>query len=181
MTNPKYKDEITLEEAVEEYTQDILEEINKDTKPTNLTIDHDAVESVLAHYMDKYETLVWYARKHHPTDAEFWDKVAPEIRKGAFDAMKEAEQKYPIEVAKLNGELPPELNHHEVPKELREKLTKAYVKPDWEHGFNSGCLAAFRFALTALDRGTYWNQEFEEWMPTGGIEDAIDLFPELDT
>lgn len=37
---------------------------------------------------------------------------------------------------------------------------------DWHHGFNSGCLAAFRYITT---------------MMTVGLEDANESFPELDT
>ena len=157
--------------------------MNRPTKPAPAPAGEriEEAESVLAHYADKYFDLVWYARKHPQEDAEYWGEVAPDIRKGAFSAMEKVEQKYPDEVAKLNGEFPKKFNAQNVPEELREQLTKAFINTDWEHGFNSGCLAAFRFALTALDRELYWNEEFEEWLPIGGIEDAIDLFPELDT
>ena len=122
-----------------------------------------------------------FTRKQPQENTEYWGKHAPEIRNSAFNAMDEIEQKYPDEVAKLNGEFPAKFNSQNVPEELREQLTKAFINTDWEHGFNSGCLAAFRFALTALDRELYWNDEFEEWLPTGGIEDAVSEFPELDT
>ena len=42
---------------------------------------------------------------------------------------------------------------------------------DWTHGFNSGMLAAIRFVLTA---------EYDD-DPDGGLQGAIEDFPELDT
>ena len=140
----------------------------------------EEVESVLAHYAQKYDDLVWYARKQPQEITEYWGKHTPEIRNSAFNAMDKIEQKYPDEVAKLNGELPKKMKTN-LPEEMREAVYQMLFSTDWEHGFNSGCLAAFRFALTALDRELYWNDEFEEWLPTGGIEDAVSEFPELDT
>ena len=149
------------------------------TNNTSISDNHELI-STLAHYANKYEDLVWYARKHPQEDTEYWDKVPPEIRNGAFIAMERVEREHPKEVAKLNGEFP-ELNSHHITEELREELTKAFINTDWEHGFNSGCLAAFRFALMALDTDTYWDEEMEMDMPCGGIEDAIAEFPMLDT
>ena len=182
MTNQNNENnpEITYQNALEQYSKEIM---NTPTKPAPAPAGEriEEVESVLAHYAQKYDDLVWYARKQPQEDTEYWGKHAPEIRNSAFNAMDEIEQKYPDEVAKLNGEFPARFNSQNVPEELREQLTKAFINTDWEHGFNSGCLAAFRFALTALDRELYWNDEFEEWLPTGGIEDAVSEFPELDT
>ena len=140
----------------------------------------EEAESVFAHYADKFNDLVWYARKHPQEDAEYWGDVAPDIRKRAFSAMEKIEQKYPDEVAKLNGELPKKMKTN-LPEEVREAAYQMLFSTDWEHGFNSGCLAAFRFALTALDREHQWEDELGDWCPTGGIEDAIAFFPDLDT
>ena len=52
---------------------------------------------------------------------------------------------------------------------------------NWSHGFNSGCLAAFGFALTALDDSTYICDETEEEVSFGGLDTAMDEFPQLDT
>ena len=50
---------------------------------------------------------------------------------------------------------------------------------NWSHGFNSGCLAAFGFALTALDDSTYICDETEEEVSFGGLDTAMDEFPQL--
>lgn len=42
-----------------------------------------------------------------------------------------------------------------------------FERPDWQHGFNSGALAAFRAVLTALIGGS--------------VLDAVEMFPQLDT
>ena len=74
---------------------------------------------------DKYERLVWYARKH-PVNHPSWCALSDEIRSGAFKAMAETERDYPEETSALNGD-----------------------GGDWQHGFHSGALAAFRYALDA--------------------------------
>ena len=67
-----------------------------------------------------------------------------DLVEGALKHLKEVEKKYPDECAALN---PPEKDRN----------------GDWQHGFNSGCLAAIRYALA------------------DGDEVAQSLFPELDT
>ena len=181
-TNQEPNTEITNQDALEHDTKEIMSNPTTEQPDPPCALGRfEEAESVFAHYAEKYFDLVWYARKHPQVDTEYWGRQAPDIRNGAFRAMEKIEQKYPDEVAKLNGEFPAKFNSQNIPEELRERLTKAFTNTDWEHGFNSGCLAAFRFALTAIDRDFYWNDELEEWFPTGGIEDAIDLFPELDT
>lgn len=78
---------------------------------------------------DKYESLVWYARKTEELLAR------PEVAAAA----KKVAEAYPEEVTKID---------------------------DFHHGFNSGALAAFRFVL------------FAHW---GGIDEALETFPMLDT
>ena len=125
-----------------------------ETKP-----DLAKVPEALAELERKYERLVWYARSAPASNVEFWCKVPDHIRQGAFESQMRVEEDYPDEVARLR-------NHD---------------GSDWQHGFNSGMLAALRFVQTAqhpveLDDeecgGTYWY---------GGLEDAEDEFPCLHT
>ena len=94
----------------------------------------------------KYCDLVWYARKPPLEDNIAWDKLTqdPDIRKGAMASTFKVEEQYPEE-------------------------TKRIACPehgDWEHGFNSGMLAALRYVLDTLE---------------GDHEFAKDCFPMLDT
>ena len=118
--------------------------------------------TAIAEMENKYFDLVWYARKTPNYDKEYWDKKPAEIREGAFKAMEEVEKKYPREVELLN------------------KKTK-YSSPDWEHGFNSGVLAAMRFVQTAFDNSTETCEETGEELCFGGVENAFETFPQLDT
>ena len=102
----------------------------------------------------KYESLVWYARKAPMTDQEYWKDVPQDVKMDAYKAMINVASQYPDEV-----------------KALRSPETG-----DWEHGFNSGCLAAFRLVLMTLVKQTYADGE-----TFGGLEMAIDEFPMLDT
>lgn len=88
----------------------------------------------------KYFDLVWYARSPSKKDTAYWDKVPEDIRDKALNAQARVQEAYPYEVSALSD--------------------------DWNHGFNSGCLAAFRFIQTAIqeDVGT-----------------AEEEFPSLDT
>ena len=83
--------------------------------------------------MEKYLSLVWYARKR-PEDYAI---------KGVEAEVKSVEFLYPEEVKQLKGK-----------------------HSDWQHGFNSGMLAATRFFLEA---------------DLGNLEFAIEEFPELDS
>ena len=150
------------------------------TNKMNPSDNHELI-STLAHYLHKYETLVWYARKGAPDDDEYWEGWNEEMRLWALEKLKTIESKYPDETAKLKGELPEKFKHTGIEQDKEKYLFQAFFNSDWEHGFNSGCLAAFRFALTALDTDTYWDEEMEMEMPCGGIEDAIAEFPFLDT
>ena len=157
------------------------------TNKTTTSDNHELI-STLAYYLNKYERLVWYARKGAPDDEEYWEGWTEEMRLWALEKLKGIENDYPDETAKLKGELPEKFKHCGVELKRgdieanKEKYMFALLfNSDWEHGFNSGCLAAFRFALTALDTDTYWDEEMEMDMPCGGIEDAITEFPFLDT
>ena len=71
---------------------------------------------------DKYFDLVWYARKPPKTETEYWDNIPEDIIAVCEREIKETEDKYPDEVARL----------------------RCPFQGDWEHGFNSGMLAAMR-------------------------------------
>ena len=103
---------------------------------------------------DKYCDLVWYARSHPKSDTAYWEKVPDHIREGALNAQARVEEAYPSEVSALGD--------------------------NWNHGFNSGCLAAFRYVLTALcERNEI--DEFGEEFVIGGLAEAEEEFPDLDT
>ena len=73
----------------------------------------------------KYEKLVWYGRS-----GVNLDNHAPELKRAVEEARFRVEANYP------------------------EDIQEYMESGDWKHGFNSGCLAAFRFALTAFDHST---------------------------
>ena len=125
-----------------------------------VTITHNNPEEVTAalkEMADKFSSLVWYARSPRSSNVEAWKETTNEIMQRAFQHQMDIEEKYPDEVTRLRDE----------------------TKADWEHGFNSGCLAAFRFAITALNLEThdYGDDEPDRF---GGIEEAQDFFPFLD-
>ena len=124
------------------------------------------IEAV-AEMANKYFDLVWYARSRPIEDKEYWDKTPEKIRNTAFEAREKVEKKYPNEVARLKEEV-----------KVGEVV---FSSPDWEHGFNSGVLAAMRFVLTAFDDTTETCEETGEELCFGGVENARDTFPELDT
>ncbi|MDA7868854.1 hypothetical protein N9A75_00100 [bacterium] len=90
-----------------------------------------------------YNDLVWFARKPHPNaDPEFYEgeygKVALEVK------------------AELIGKYPDETKEISCPE-----------GGDWTHGFNSGCLAAFRYAARVLEGEYYlfneaWDFDFPD-------------------
>lgn len=109
----------------------------------------------------KYRGLVWYARK--PPYELIQEKYESEgTPQKIIDGCKKASLKY----AK------------EFPKETDLLSTG---DGDWHHGFNSGCLAAFRLVLTALDTSTEICEETGEKLPLGGLDNAMQKFPLLDT
>jgi hypothetical protein len=117
------------------------------------------IEEELKRQEEKYFNLVWYARKPPREDAVYWLTTPPEIRGKAFEAMTEIETLYPKEVEELRS---PE-------------------RGDWEHGFNSGALAVFRFFITALDDEMIEDEWNGGLCARGGLQNALDEFPFLDT
>jgi hypothetical protein len=53
--------------------------------------------------------------------------------------------------------------------------------PDWNHGFNSGCLATMRYVMTALFPFDIPDEENGGTFTVGGLDDAKEEFPMLDT
>ena len=78
----------------------------------------------------KFLDLVWYARSNPASDTDYWETINPKIREGAFNAQMRVEEDYPDEVSALRGD-----------------------HPDWQHGFNSGCLATVRYILDLMEGG----------------------------
>ena len=126
--------------------------------PKNNLADKEFINAI-DEFQSKYEKLVWFARSHPITDEEYWDKVPHDIREGALNAQAAVIKDFPKEVEALC--------HHE--------------GGDWSHGFNSGCLAAFRFVLTALDNEWHQDPDTNELWCEGGLETALEEFPAIDT
>jgi hypothetical protein len=118
----------------------------------------------LGEFHDMYESLVWYARRE-PRDHPSWNEnpsgtpavVHKANNEFIFEIMKGVEERFPYEV---------------------ERLTSPSTG-DFAHGFNSGCLAAFRFFLTALeDEETVIDEDTGEEYSFGGVQNAIEEFPD---
>ena len=102
----------------------------------------DDVLALIAAKEEQAERLVWYARKA-PADHPSWDNVPADIKQGALNSASRVEEMFPDETDALKC---PECS-------------------DWNHGFNSGMLAALRFVLHAAE----------------DPDEAEECFPELDT
>ena len=125
----------------------------------------EAVKSKVAEDAEKYEELVWIARRD--VDAVLADPEHPS-RPGVVRVMA----KYPLELQKLQGE-----------------------HVDWHHGFNSGLLAASRMYMgiaIAYEEDLMEDRDELEIEYDGNVppvserlaaerEDAVDEFPNLDT
>ena len=128
------------------------EKVDKDGNVTDL-------EYLIGALEEKYFKLVWAARKPHPNDLEgqqeYFDDDDPEsIVLGCRMGVMKVHQNYPAEMERLSSEF-----------------------GEWEHGFNSGILAAMRFLGTAI----YSEYCESEECRFGGLQDAINEFPFLDT
>jgi hypothetical protein len=97
------------------------------------------------------------------------------MNKDVQDEISNLEQKY-FELVWYARRQPHNLKNEIVKRksdEVEERWGNEFSFPtngDWEHGFNSGCLAAFRFVLEAMDKSKF-----------GGLEQARENFPMLDT
>ena len=98
----------------------------------------------LINLLDKYEELVWYARKPRidRVDQDY-SNLPEEMRDLVKQCIRSTEEKYPEEINSLKTD-----------------------SSNWEHGFNSGCLASLRLIIYAISHG---------------IDDAMEDFPNLDT
>ena len=79
-------------------------------------------------FEEKYFDLVWYARKALSDNEEYWGDTTQKIKYDALNAACLVEEKCSEEIDSL----------------------KSMESGDWQHGFNSGCLAAMRYVLTTL-------------------------------
>ena len=136
-------------------------EIKEPTTRVLTAFEQKEVVKMLMDFEEKYESLVWFARKPPASDTEYWDKIPSNIRTGAMNAASRVAEFYPNETESLKC---PECG-------------------DWSHGFHSGVLAGVRLAMTALTP-TLIEEDLEDgeepfWM--GGVEDATEMFPELST
>ena len=135
-------------------------------KPIKKRTDFSGLRKVVDQMEVKYRKLVWYARKppYENVDTVYSDSPVS-IREGCKRAMAKVEELYPKE------------------------LNQYHAHPDWTHGFNSGCLAAFRLIELAMDDEYYEDYDDEEigdwnqYHPTGKerLEIALEFFPSLDT
>ena len=118
----------------------------------------DNIKEDFQQFEEKYFNLVWYARSPHKEIIHQVYKDTPEdIIQGALNAQSKVEEQYPDEI-----------------DAYREN-------PDWQHGFNSGCLAAMRYVMTALYPCEIEDEEEGGTFTYGGLEDAKEEFPMLDT
>ena len=131
---------------------------------------HLQLEKLVSRYEQKYADLVWFARKPQLGDLDAFEqyfnnyggeKTPPEIQLKCKQKMILIQERYPDEVESLQSAL----------------------DGDWDHGFNSGMLAALRLILTAIKKvkadPAASDMGEECWF--GGIEDAEEEFPMLDT
>ena len=112
----------------------------------------------LCDFAEKYEKLVWFGRSGCRLDNH-----PEELKQAVLDARATVEERYPDEVD----------SYHQ--------------NGDFQHGFNSGCLAVARYVLTATSplveviESDNKDSKENEILRLGGIEIARGLFPELDT
>jgi hypothetical protein len=128
----------------------------------------DEIDEAIGKKVSKYFDLVWYARKPPVDDIDnpYWENTPLELRQKCYNECAKVEELYPEEVAEL----------------------KSPDNGDWKHGFNSGCLAAFRYVLDACDRSD-WTPLIEQdpfydpENPTkhDPLQHAEENFPYLDT
>lgn len=116
---------------------------NSQTTQTNQThVDNSELFTGLSKLEQKYDSLVWLARKP-PTDHPWWQTLDPDIRHAGLNAVSRVLEMYPDEADALG----------------------CCEHGDFAHGWNSGRLALIRGILEALEVG--WdNADFEENLDT---------------
>ena len=106
----------------------------------------------------KYEQLVWYARSGLTLKNEH---CSAELKEKVLNARSKVEELYPEDID----------NYHSA--------------GDFYHGFNSGCLGAFRLMSKAMDEEDFILDEDEvtKWYPDAKqrLEWALEDFPYLET
>jgi hypothetical protein len=115
---------------------------------------NEQAETRIRELMDKYFDLVWYCRGVPDDEIE---RIPDHIRAERFLQQSRIASQYPDEMQKLAD------------------------YPQWQYGFNSGVLAALRWAATAFDESTQVCEETGEEYPVGGVELADEEWPDLDT
>lgn len=139
--------------------------IELESPETVISEEQQKNQLLLGNHLDdlraKYENLVWYARSRPKTDDKYWKALPEEIRRGALDCQAMVEEEYPDEIDELRS------SHG-----------------SFTHGFNSGMLACLRFIETASNPQLITDPEVcgeggSFWF--GGLEEAIEEFPQLDT
>lgn len=113
----------------------------------------DDVRAGVHRMAKKYDKLVWFARKAPADCEEYWAGVPEEIKTRALNAASQVAELYPDETDALRSE-----------------------SGNWEHGFNSGALAAMRWILDACDL-----DDLDGEGPIGSVDFADENFPSLDT
>jgi hypothetical protein len=115
-------------------------------EPSSFTRHEQALGKAMQAKLAKYEKLIWYARRPSRDDEVGWANQLPnqEIRDKALNEMARVEEMFPGDVNRL----------------------KSPSQGDWQHGFNSGMVAALRWVIEA---------------GAESIESAEANFPELDT
>lgn len=113
---------------------------------------------IIAQMEKKYGDLVWIARSHPMEDDDYWAGVPADIKQKVLAAQNRILEAYPPETFML-----------------------AICDDNWEHGFNSGMLAAIRYVRTLLDKSTDIDPDTDQEFPVGGRQAADDEFPFLDT
>ena len=128
----------------------------------NIELQLDEAMKAIGEMEEKYFDLVWYARKDKDRNGAYWNGTPESIKQGAFKNIARVEEFYPDECDELN----------------------CAAHGDWTHGFNSGVLAAMRFVQTAMYRHYIDDPNASDdgepfWC--GGVDEAKDEFPQLDT
>lgn len=152
-------------------------EIQKPVK-SEVVVDEKVLEA-FTKFMDKYCDLVWYARSPRSNSIRSIYNETPEnVIQNILNIQARIEEKFVEETNALN----------------------CCEHADWQHGFDSGCLATIRYVMTAINIATY--EEEGHWIDEdgnpcddtgevvepgtrfytmGGLKEAEEEFPMLDS
>lgn len=107
------------------------------------------ITDILSEKQKKYNSLVWFARSHPMDDDEYWENESEDTKQRVMASQNRVIEEYAAEVQALQS-----------------------CDDNWQHGFNSGMLAALRYVQTLLG-------EDEEGEDEEGME-GIDWFMEAE-